>query len=139
VPWVVDTCVLIDVAEGDPGFSRDSARLLDRKRPTGLLIAPISYVELSPRFHGVEIAQNEFLEAIGVEWTEPSTWTDTIAAHGAWNEFIQKRRRGEIKKQPIADILIGAFALRFDGLLTRNTRDFQKLFPELRVEGPKSN
>ncbi len=137
MPWVVDTCVLIDVAEGDPGFSRDSARLLDRKRSASLLVAPISYVELSPRFRGVETAQNDFLEAIGVEWTEPWIWTDTIAAYEAWNEFIAKRRRREIHKRPIADIMIGAFALRFDGLLTRNASDFQKLFPALRIEGPR--
>lgn len=135
--WVVDTCVLIDVAEGDPRFGSASGLLLDRKRSTGLLLAPLSYVELSPRFHGVEIAQNDFLENINVHFTEPWTWRDTIAAHRAWNHFISKRRQGEIAKRPIADILIGAFALRFDGLLTRNVRDFQKLFPTLRIESPK--
>lgn len=136
MPWVVDTCVLIDVAEGDPDFSSHSARLLDRKRSVGLLLAPVSYVELSPRFHGVETAQNDFLEGIGVHCAEPWIWRDTIAAHQAWNHFIARRRRREIDKRPIADILIGAFALRFDGLLTRNARDFQKLFPTLRIETP---
>lgn len=62
---------------------------------------------------------------------------NTMAAHYAWNDFIAKRPRGEIAKRPIADILIGAFASRFDGLLTRNARDFQKLFPSLRIQTPK--
>ena len=135
--WVVDTRILIDVAEGDPDFGPGSGRLLDRKRPAGLLVAPVSYVELSPRFRGVENAQNDFLENIQVHFTEPWTWRDTMAAYHAWNHFIAKRRRGEIAKRPIADILIGAFASRFDGLLTRNPRDFQKLFPTLRIETPK--
>ena len=136
MPWVVDTCVLIDVAEGDPQFGRRSAQLLDRRRSAELLVAPVSYIELSPLFNGIVTAQNEFLEAIGVHWTHGWVWPDTLAAHRAWYAYLQKRRRGQIGKRPIADILIGAFASRFDGLLTRNTKDFRGLFPKLRTEEP---
>jgi predicted nucleic acid-binding protein len=136
VSWVVDTCVLIDIAEGDPQFSRRSARLLDHRRSAGMLVAPVSYIELAPRFQGVETAQNEFLEAIGVHWTQGWIWPDTLAAHRAWFAYMLKRRRGQITKRPIADIMVGAFASRFDGLLTRNTKDFRVLFPELRTEAP---
>lgn len=73
---VVDSCIPIDVAEGDPDFGPGSGRLLDRKRPAGLLLAPISYIELSPRFHGVETAQNDFLENIQVHFTELWTWRE---------------------------------------------------------------
>jgi predicted nucleic acid-binding protein len=137
VSWVVDTCILIDIAEGDPQFSRRSARLLDRRRGAGLLIAPVSYIELAPRFQGVETVQNEFLEAIGVHWNEPWIWPDTLAAHRAWADYILRRRGGQDRKRPIADILIGAFASRFDGLMTRNEKDFQLLFPELRIDKPR--
>jgi predicted nucleic acid-binding protein len=136
VAWVVDTCLLIDVAEDDPEFGRHSARLLDRKRGTGLIVAPVSYIELAPLFNGVAEAQNNFLESIGANWTHGWTWPDTIAAYRAWHDHILNRRRGRIDKRPIADILIGAFAIRFDGLLTRNTTDFQNLFPDLRLEEP---
>ena len=61
--WVVDTCLLIDVAEADPTFGAASARLL-------------------------------------------------------------------------ADILIGAFAMRFDGILTRNQADFRRAFPTLPITAP---
>ena len=134
--WVVDTCLLIDVAENDPEFGTDSARLLDRRRTAGLLVAPVSYIELAPLFNGVTEAQNDFLESIGANWTHSWTWPDTIAAHRARQNYILKRRHRRIDKRPIADILIGAFAIRFDGLLTRNIRDFRSLFPELRLEGP---
>jgi predicted nucleic acid-binding protein len=137
VAWVVDTCVLIDIAEGDPQFSRRSARLLDRRRPAGLLVAPVSYIELAPRFDGVETVQNEFLESMGVHWSEAWSWPDTLAAYRAWSGYMIKRRRGQERKRPIADILIGAFASRFDGLVTRNERDFHALFPQLRIESPK--
>jgi predicted nucleic acid-binding protein len=134
VPWVVDTCLLIDVAENDPEFGKTSARLLDRRRSAGLLIAPVSYVELAPLFNGVTEAQNEFLDSSGVNWTHTWTWPDTIAAHRAWDHYLLKRRTGKISKRPIADVLIGAFAVRFNGLLTRNTKDFRGLFPDLPVE-----
>ncbi len=136
MPWVVDTCLLIDVAEDDPQFGKRSARLLDRRRSTGLLVAPVSYVELAPLFNGVIEAQNEFLESIGVHWTHNWTSPDTVTAYGAWHRYIARRRRGGISKRPIADILIGAFAMRFDGLLTRNIKDFGGLFSDLHLEEP---
>ena len=100
------------------------------------MVAPVSYIELSPLFDGIVTAQNEFLEAIGVHWAHGWVWPDTLAAHQAWHTYRQKRRRGQIGKRPIADILIGAFASRFDGLLTRNIKDFRSLFPKLRTEEP---
>jgi len=136
VAWIVDTCMLIDVAEGDPQFARRSGRMLERRRTAGLLIAPVSYIELSPLFDGIEAVQNDFLEAIGVHWIQGWIWPDTIAAHRAWHMYMLKRRRGQIKKPPVADILIGAFASRFDGLLTRNAKDFRVLFPDLRIDTP---
>jgi hypothetical protein len=136
VPWVVDTCLLIDVAEGDPQFGKGSARLLDRRRSAELLVAPVSYVELAPLFNGVIEAQNGFLESIGVHWTHSWTWPDTVTAYDAWHHCIHRRHRDRISKRPIADILIGAFAMRFDGLLTRNIKDFGGLFPDLRLEQP---
>ena len=54
----------------------------------------------------------------------------------ARDDYILKRRAWRIDKRPIADILIGAFATRFDGLLTRNTKHFRSFFPDLRLEGP---
>ena len=42
--WVVDTCLLIDVAEADPIFGVASANLLDLKRAEGLTICPVTYV-----------------------------------------------------------------------------------------------
>jgi predicted nucleic acid-binding protein len=53
----------------------------------------------------------------------------------AWSRYIARRREHPPRsaKRPVADVLIGGFALRFDGLITRNTGDFRKLFPGLRL------
>ena len=131
--WAVDTCLLIDIAEADPTFGVASARLLDRKRGEGLVICPATYVELSPVFNGDQTAQSEFLFNLGVTWPEAWTRADTEEAHRAWNRYVTARRTAKVPKRPLADILIGAFASRFDGILTRNESDFRATFPALNI------
>lgn len=50
--WGVDTCLLIDVAVADPTFGNASARLLDARQAAGLVICPVTYIELAPVFAG---------------------------------------------------------------------------------------
>ena len=134
--WVVDTCLLIDVAEADPTFGVASAKLLDGKRADGLTICPATYVELAPVFNGDQTAQNEFLFNLGVTWPEEWTPADTEEAHRAWNRYVTARRTAKVPTRPLADILIGAFASRFDGILTRNESDFRAMFPSLGITTP---
>ncbi|MBE0540561.1 MAG: type II toxin-antitoxin system VapC family toxin [Verrucomicrobia bacterium] len=134
--WVVDTCLLIDVAEADPAFGVASARLLDSKRANGLAICPATYVELAPVFNGDQTAQNEFLFNLGVTWPEAWQHGDTEEAHRGWHCYVATRRTARIPKRPLADVLIGAFASRFDGLLTRNEGDFRAVFPSLIIATP---
>lgn len=134
--WVVDTCVLIDVAEADPTFGVASAKLLDLKRSEGLTVCPVTYVELAPVFNGDQVAQEEFLFNLGVNWPEAWTQSDTEEAHRAWHRYVAARRAAKIPKRPLADILIGAFASRCDGILTRNESDFRTVFPNLVIAVP---
>jgi predicted nucleic acid-binding protein len=114
-----------------------SSRLIATRHSQGLVISPVSYIELAPAFGGTIAVQNHFLAKLGVDWTERWTWRDTENAFVAWSGHVKSRRSRELSRRPIADILIGAFALRFRGLLTRNVRDFQRIFPNLRIESPK--
>ncbi len=134
--WVVDTCLLIDVAEADPTFGVASAQLLDTKRPGGRTICPATYIELAPVFNGDQTAQNEFLFNLGITWPEAWTTADTEEAHRAWHRYVTIRRTAKVPKRPLADILIGAFATRFDGILTRNESDFRTVFPSLTIQTP---
>jgi len=68
--WVIDTCLLIDVAEADPTFGVASAALIDSKRAEGLTVCPVTYAELAPVFNGDQNAQNEFLIQLGATWSE---------------------------------------------------------------------
>lgn len=134
--WVVDTCVLLDVGLDDPKFGAGSESLLDAKLSEGLLVCPVTFVELAPAFSGQIGALEEFLFQLGVDHQEAWLTKDTESACEAWTRYVQKRRNLQVAKRPIADVLIGAFAMRFEGLLTRNTDEFRKLFPSLHLIAP---
>lgn len=134
--WVVDTCVLIDVLEDDPKFGQDSALALDAHAAEGLTICPVTYAELAPAFDGDQTLQDEFLTEVGVDFHQDWTWEDTLCAHEAWHGFIQRKRAGLVPRRPLADILIGAFASRHQGLVTRNPNDFKPSFPDLDLRAP---
>lgn len=134
--WVVDTAVLIDVLEDDSEFGEASVALLERLAEDGLAICPVTYVELAPAFEGSRALQEEFLAGVGVSFSEEWTRRDTIAAFEAWHAHVQRRRGGEGPRRPIADILIGAFAQRFQGLVTRNPEHFRPGFADLEIRDP---
>lgn len=122
--WVVDTSVLIDIYLPDQAFGEGSAKCLAAHLADGLVISPVTYVELAPAFNGDAPLQEQFLEENGVEWFEPWTQADTEGAHSLWADRVRKKRAGHGSKRPVADVLIEAFAKRFQGLITRNPDHF---------------
>lgn len=134
--WIVDTCVVLDVLEGDPEFGLASARLIDQLAGDGLAVCPVTYIELAPAFLGDTGRQNEFLSEVGIDYSLSWDWTDTRKAHKAWDYYVSKRRQERIAKRPIADILIGAYASGHKGLITRNGDDFRAIFPALFIVQP---
>jgi predicted nucleic acid-binding protein len=136
--WVVDTCMLIDVLDDDPRFGRSSALTLDSYAGDGLVVCPLTYAELSPAFQGDAALQDEFLHGVGVDFRQDWTWADTLRAHEAWHRFIDRRRSRSLPRRPLADVLIGAFASRYQGLITRNASDFEPIFPDLHLGSPAS-
>jgi len=120
--WVVDTSVLLDIHLADPAFSQASAECLANYCADGLAISPVTYVELAPAFGADAALQEQFLAEVGIEW--PALWTlhDTQAAHGLWAAHVQKKHSGNGAKRPVADVLIEAFAQRFQGLITRDPK-----------------
>ncbi len=97
----------------------------------------MTYAELAPAFRGQRSLQDEFLTGVGVVFRQNWSWDDTLRAHAAWHQHILRRRSQGGSKRPLADILIGSFALGFQGLLTRNLEDFQSAFPTLNLRVPQ--
>jgi predicted nucleic acid-binding protein len=131
--WVIDTCVLIDVLVNDAKFCATSTQCLEVHFSDGLIISPIIYVELAPQFAGNRALQDEFLDDYGIIADDAWTAADTKAAHALWSAFAVKRKTDKLLRRPVADVLIAAFAARFQGLITRNVEDFRKVAPTLRL------
>ena len=136
--WVVDTCILIDVLKADPIFARSSSAALQSKMDEVLVIAPITYVELAPAFRGNVEAQNEFLNALWIRYDFEGNREAVLAAHKSWYEHVLRKRSGIEERRPIADVMIGAYALSRGGLITRNESEFRTLYPTLEIFNPTS-
>ena len=134
--WVVDTCVVIDLVERDGEFSAASAAALSSKLDDSLVIAPITYVELAPVFDGDIERQNAFLRSAWIDFDFAGNGDAVLAAHRAWYDHVMRKRAGTAKKRPIADVLIGAYAMQKGGLITRNEDDFRALYPNLTIFNP---
>ena len=134
--WVVDTCVILDILEGKTDFARKSALAIRSKLDDELVIAPITYVELAPAFNGNVAEQNDYLSRMWVRYDFKGNKEAVLAAHKAWYEHVMRKRAGEVRKRPIADVMIGAYALEKGGLITRNEEDFLTLYPTLRILNP---
>lgn len=134
--WVVDTSVLLDIILPQAQHMGVSASCLSTYMPDGLCIFPISLVEVAPAFGGDFEAAIQFFEMLPIDCTQLWTAADTAAAHLLWHEYQVKRRQGMASKRPVADVLIAAFARRFQGVITRNSADFRNIDPELRIIVP---
>jgi predicted nucleic acid-binding protein len=134
--WVVDTSVLLDIMSGDIRFEPASSACLQQHLSDGLLVCPITIIELGPAFLGDFHAAETYLSALSVEAREPWTRADSATAHRLWNDFQVRRRQQGIAKRPLADILIVAFASRFQGVITRNAGDFKSISSTLAIVTP---
>lgn len=131
--WIVDTCVLLDIRLADPVFAESSAQCLRFYSREGLGITPVTYVELAPQFYGDLAEQDAFLSAHRIQSTESWEKQDTLTAASHWALFVARKRAQKLPRRPVADVLIAAFAARFQGLITRNADDFRKVAPTLRL------
>lgn len=138
MPWVIDTCVLLDVAFKDPEFGVSSALCLERLRSEGLVVCPITLVEAVPQLGGKLQELHEFLKLLGADAGVGWLAADTVSAAEGWHRYVMKKRAGHAGKRPVADMLIGGFACRFAGLVTRNPGDFQPFFPHLHLCQPQA-
>jgi len=131
--WVVDTCVVLDIALNDGVHGVQSAQLLETKLRDGLIICGVTLVELAPAFGGKLAELKRFLNGAQIGWEEPWTLVDSETAHDGWWRYVSQKRQGLVPRRPVADLLIGAFACRAHGLITRNPADFKRFYPSLNL------
>jgi hypothetical protein len=71
------------------------------------------------------------MKVCGIHDSQAWILDDADVAHAAGSRQVAARRQRQAPKRPVVDILIGSFATRFDGLITRNPEDFRKIFLRL--------
>ena len=131
--WVVDTCVVLDVACDDPQHGKRSAKFLGARLKDNLVLCPVTLIELAPQFNADMGELRNFCELSGLSHSESWSDTDTENAARVFSYYIELKRQKHSLRRPIADILIGAFAMRFQGLITRNPQDFKTYLPKLKI------
>ena len=130
---LVDTCVLIDVAEGDDRWSAWSEQQLARWSERGpLVIIPMIFAEWSSMFDHVFDVDRAVLQ-FGLTWQNPARAALFLAARA----HKLYRRRGGTKAMVLPDFIIGAHAadMRIP-VLTRDPRRFTTYFVGLEVVCP---
>ena len=80
MPWVVDSCVLLDVALKDPVHGVASALFLEARRGDGLTVCPVSIVEIAPFFGGNAATVREFIKLMGADGSASWMEADSEAA-----------------------------------------------------------
>jgi hypothetical protein len=134
--WTVDSCILLDIALKDPTHGLASALCLEKYRSAGLMVCPMTLIDITPQFGGELMNVRAFLKVIGIHpypaWQEADT---ALAAEG-WTRYVALKRSGKSLRRPLADLLIGAWACRQQGLITRNPDDFRPYFPTLSIIEP---
>jgi predicted nucleic acid-binding protein len=134
--WVVDSCVVLDIALDDPLFGESSAKCLTKVARYGLFLCPVTQIEIAPCFNGDMRHIRAFSALINARLDMEWLPSDTEVAMKAWHAHVMQKKKGDAKRRPVADVMIGAFALRAGGLITRNKRHFSALYPELKILEP---
>ena len=130
----VDSAVLIDVFQEEPGWAPRSADALDAASRAGrLIVSEVVWAEVAGRFASTAAAAAA-MAALGIEF-DPMTETSASEAGRLWRKF--RVGGGGRRDRVVADFLIGAHALhQADALLTRDRGFYRRYFKPLRLIEP---
>jgi len=130
---LVDSNVLLDVFTEDEEWFDWSAAMVEKAAGDGpLYINPIIYAEVAVRFDRVEALDDAlplaFYRRADLPWA-----AGFLAGHA----YLKYRRRGGVRRSPMADFYIGAHAAVAGlTLLTRDARRYRAHFPSVRLIAP---
>ena len=134
--YIVDPRLVVDILEGDAEWGVRSARLMDRSRNNRLFIAPISYLALGPVFMGIRSMQDAFLANLGMSVAQKFPIEVMDSAYKAWCAYKDDHPGASGPGSAFDSLYIGAFALLYDGIITRQGDLYRQYYPSLPVIEP---
>jgi predicted nucleic acid-binding protein len=130
---LVDTNVIVDVINDDPGWAEWSRReLASAKAQDALAINDVVYSELSGGYARVGDL-DQALEGVGIALVP----TPRFALFVAGKAYQRYRRSGGTRTGVLPDFFIGAHAIVTESpLLTRDPRRYRRYFPGVTLIAP---
>ena len=128
--------LITDALEGESEEGKRAVALFEAHRADELVLAPTSYLSLSPAFMGIRSMQDRFLETLGVRVTRKAPAKVMDAAYSAWSRYQQENPRVAGGSSVFDQLYIGAFALMYDGILTRRGDLYRRYYETLKVIEP---
>ena len=134
--FLVDPQLVTDALEGESEAGNRAVALFEAHRADELILAPTSYLALSPAFMGIRTMQDRFLENFGIRVTKNAPAKVMDAAYSAWSRYQQENPRVTGGSSVFDQLYIGAYALLYDGILTRQGDLYRKYYESLNIVEP---
>ena len=134
--FLVDPMLITDALEGESEAGERAVALFESHRADELVLAPTSYLALSPAFMGIRSMQDRFLENLGIRVTTNAPAKVMDAAYSAWSRYQQENPRVRGGSSVFDQLYIGAYALLYDGIMTRRGDLYRKYFESLNIVEP---
>ena len=128
--FLVDPQLIVDALKGESEDGRRALALFEAYKADELILALTSYVALGPAFMGIRSMQDRFLETIGVRVSRNAPAKVLDAAYSAWSRYQQENPRIAGGSSVFDQLYIGAYALLYDGILTRHGDLYRRYFDD---------
>ena len=134
--FLVDPKLVVDALASESEEGRSALALFEAHREDDLVLAPTSYIALSPSFMGIRSMQDRFLDNLGIRVARNAPAKVMDAAYQAWSRYQKDNPVMKGGMGVFDQLYIGAYALLYDGIMTRDSALYRTYFDTLNVIEP---
>lgn len=135
--YLVDPQLLHDILDAKSNWREAVTALFEAHKGDELILAPTSYVTLSETFGGMRSTQDRFLGSLGVKVAKNAPARVVDSAYAAWSAYQRDNPNcGPGEENAFDALYIGAYAMLYDGILSRRGDFYRRYFVSLNVLEP---